>query len=144
MHAVTTVAPEAATAVAKVRPGRLAPWATPVMFAAGGDLTKHPVVPALDHVVQAGRLPCLIGGCTVCSSGPIRSRRLGPQSRDCSIAGRTMPQRTSNYAAGSAGPEAADRLAGAPWARMAGDQVWLRTYGDPLLTWLHQPSEVAL
>jgi hypothetical protein len=49
-----------------------------------------------------------------------------------------------NYAAGSADPEAADRLAGAPWARMAGDQVWLRTYGDPLLTWLHQPSEVAL
>src|SRR5258708_5504113 len=30
----------------------------------------------------------------LCSSGPIRSRRLGAQSRECSIAGRAIPQRT--------------------------------------------------
>jgi len=54
---VTTIAPEAATAVTKVRPGRPAPPATLVIFGAGGDLTKRLVVPALYHLVQAGRLP---------------------------------------------------------------------------------------
>jgi glucose-6-phosphate 1-dehydrogenase len=57
MNTVTTVAPEAATAVAKLRPGRPAPPATLVIFGAGGDLTKRLVVPALYHLVQAGRLP---------------------------------------------------------------------------------------
>ena len=57
MNTVTTVAPEAATAVTKVRPGRPAPPATLVIFGAGGDLTKRLVVPALYHLVQAGRLP---------------------------------------------------------------------------------------
>jgi glucose-6-phosphate 1-dehydrogenase len=57
MTAVTTVAPEAATAVAKVRPGGRAPSATLVIFGAGGDLTKRLVVPALYHLVKAGRLP---------------------------------------------------------------------------------------
>ena len=54
---MTTIAPEAATAVTKVRPGRPAPPATLVIFGAGGDLTKRLVVPALYHLVQAGRLP---------------------------------------------------------------------------------------
>ena len=54
---MTTIAPEAATAVTKVRPGRPALPATLVIFGAGGDLTKRLVVPALYHLVQAGRLP---------------------------------------------------------------------------------------
>src|SRR5260370_3993919 len=57
INPVTTIAPEGATAVTKVRPGRPAPPATLVIFGAGGDLTKRLVVPALYHLVQAGRLP---------------------------------------------------------------------------------------
>ena len=53
---VTTIAPEGATA-AKVLPSGLAPPATLVIFGAGGDLTKRLVVPALIHLVQAGKLP---------------------------------------------------------------------------------------
>src|SRR5215467_795080 len=43
-------------ASAKVLPGRQAPPATLVIFGAGGDLTKRLVVPALYHLVQAGKL----------------------------------------------------------------------------------------
>src|SRR6476620_8795690 len=53
---VTTIAPEGATA-AKVLPSGPAPPATLVIFGAGGDLTKRLVVPALIHLVQAGKLP---------------------------------------------------------------------------------------
>jgi len=54
---VTTIAPEAATTAAKVLPSGPAPPATLVIFGAGGDLTKRLVVPALVHLVQAGKLP---------------------------------------------------------------------------------------
>jgi len=57
MSTVTTIAPEAATTAAKILPGRQAPPATLVIFGAGGDLTKRLVVPALVHLVQAGKLP---------------------------------------------------------------------------------------
>jgi glucose-6-phosphate 1-dehydrogenase len=57
MNAMTTIAPEAATTVARVRPGLRASPATLVIFGAGGDLTKRLVVPALYHLVQASRLP---------------------------------------------------------------------------------------
>jgi glucose-6-phosphate 1-dehydrogenase len=43
-------------ASAKVLPGRQAPPATLVIFGAGGDLTKRLVVPALCHLVRAGKL----------------------------------------------------------------------------------------
>jgi hypothetical protein len=56
MNTVTTVAAEAAPAVAKVHPGRLA--SSLVIFAAGGDWTKRLVV--LCDLVEAGRLPFLI------------------------------------------------------------------------------------
>ena len=57
MSTVTTIAPEAATTAAKILPGRQAPPATLVIFGAGGDLTKRLVVPALVHLVKAGKLP---------------------------------------------------------------------------------------
>ena len=57
MSTVTTIAPKAATTAAKVLPSGPAPPATLVIFGAGGDLTKRLVVPALVHLVQAGKLP---------------------------------------------------------------------------------------
>jgi glucose-6-phosphate 1-dehydrogenase len=56
MNTVTTIASEAATTAAKVLSGGQAPPATLVIFGAGGDLTKRLVVPALYHLVQAGKL----------------------------------------------------------------------------------------
>jgi glucose-6-phosphate 1-dehydrogenase len=56
MSTVTTIASEAATTAAKLLSGRQAPPATLVIFGAGGDLTKRLVVPALYHLVQAGKL----------------------------------------------------------------------------------------
>jgi len=53
---VTTIALEGAKTAAKVRPGHPAPPATLVIFGAGGDLTRRLVVPALYHLVQAGKL----------------------------------------------------------------------------------------
>jgi len=53
MSTATRNAPEAAT---KVLPGRQAPPATLVIFGAGGDLTKRLVMPALYHLVRAGKL----------------------------------------------------------------------------------------
>jgi glucose-6-phosphate 1-dehydrogenase len=50
------IPPKTATA-AKVVQVRQAPPATLVIFGAGGDLTKRLVVPALYHLVQAGKLP---------------------------------------------------------------------------------------
>ncbi len=52
-----TIAPKTAMTAAKVVHGRQAPPATLVIFGAGGDLTKRLVVPALYHLVQAGKLP---------------------------------------------------------------------------------------
>jgi glucose-6-phosphate 1-dehydrogenase len=57
MNTVTTMSPEAAATAANVRPGHPAPPATLVIFGAGGDLTKRLVVPALYHLVRAGKLP---------------------------------------------------------------------------------------
>jgi glucose-6-phosphate 1-dehydrogenase len=55
VSAVATIAP--ATAVAAAIPAnRKAPPATLTIFGAGGDLTKRLVVPALYHLVRAGRL----------------------------------------------------------------------------------------
>jgi glucose-6-phosphate 1-dehydrogenase len=51
------IAPKAAMTAAKVVQSRQAPPATLVIFGAGGDLTKRLVVPALYHLVQAGKLP---------------------------------------------------------------------------------------
>jgi len=51
------IAPKTAMTAAKVVQGRQAPPATLVIFGAGGDLTKRLVVPALYHLVQAGKLP---------------------------------------------------------------------------------------
>jgi glucose-6-phosphate 1-dehydrogenase len=56
MSTATTIAPEAATTAAKILPGRQAQPATLIIFGAGGDLTKRLVVPALYHLVQAGKL----------------------------------------------------------------------------------------
>jgi glucose-6-phosphate 1-dehydrogenase len=57
MNIVTTIAAEAATPLARVCPGRLAPPATPAIFGAAEDLTKRPVGPALYYLIQAGSLP---------------------------------------------------------------------------------------
>jgi glucose-6-phosphate 1-dehydrogenase len=51
------IAPKTAMSAAKVVQVRQAPPATLVIFGAGGDLTKRLVVPALYHLVQAGKLP---------------------------------------------------------------------------------------
>jgi glucose-6-phosphate 1-dehydrogenase len=51
------IAPKTAMTAAKVVQVRQAPPATLVIFGAGGDLTKRLVVPALYHLVQAGKLP---------------------------------------------------------------------------------------
>jgi glucose-6-phosphate 1-dehydrogenase len=56
MITATTIAPESATTAAKILPGRQASPATLIIFGAGGDLTKRLVVPALYHLVQAGKL----------------------------------------------------------------------------------------
>jgi glucose-6-phosphate 1-dehydrogenase len=53
---VTTIALESAKTAEKAHPGHPAPPATLVIFGAGGDLTKRLVVPALYHLVQAGKL----------------------------------------------------------------------------------------
>jgi len=53
----TTIASAAGTTAAKVLPVHHAPPATLVIFGADGDLTKRLVVPALYHLVQAGKLP---------------------------------------------------------------------------------------
>ena len=55
-HGVMVVPKTAMTAANAVQ-RRQAPPATLVIFGAGGDLTKRLVVPALYHLVQAGRLP---------------------------------------------------------------------------------------
>ena len=52
---MATSAPAAAATAAL--PGRTAPPATMTIFGAAGDLTKRLVVPALYHLVRAGRLP---------------------------------------------------------------------------------------
>jgi glucose-6-phosphate 1-dehydrogenase len=54
---VTTIAAEAAAAVAKSPSGRRVPPATLTIFGAAGDLTKRLVVPALYNLVRAGKLP---------------------------------------------------------------------------------------
>jgi glucose-6-phosphate 1-dehydrogenase len=56
MSTVTPIAGEAAASAIKAA-SRQAPPATLVIFGAGGDLTKRLVVPALYHLVQAGKLP---------------------------------------------------------------------------------------
>src|SRR5215831_13590645 len=56
MSTVTTSGAETATTAARIYPGHQAPPATLVIFGAGGDLTKRLVVPALYHLVQAGKL----------------------------------------------------------------------------------------
>jgi glucose-6-phosphate 1-dehydrogenase len=90
MSTETKIAPKGAKTVTKVLRGRQAPPTTLVIFGADGDLTKRLVVPALYNLVQARELP--------------------ERCKDCSIPGRIVPNDFPNYAAGSAGPEAADRL----------------------------------
>src|SRR5467141_2274367 len=51
------IAPKTAMTEGRVLQGRQAPPATLVIFGAGGDLTKRLVVPALYHLVRAGKLP---------------------------------------------------------------------------------------
>ena len=53
---MATSAPAAAGATAAL-PSRTAPAATLTIFGAAGDLTKRLVVPALYHLVRAGKLP---------------------------------------------------------------------------------------
>jgi hypothetical protein len=57
MCAVTTPSSKGAATASKALPGRQPQPATLVIFGAGGDLTKRLVVPALYHLVQAGKLP---------------------------------------------------------------------------------------
>jgi len=57
MSTVTPIAGEAAASATNAAANRQAPAATLVIFGAGGDLTKRLVVPALYHLVQAGKLP---------------------------------------------------------------------------------------
>jgi glucose-6-phosphate 1-dehydrogenase len=57
MGTVTTSSSIGAETVTKVPRGRQSQSATLVIFGAGGDLTKRLVVPALYHLVQAGKLP---------------------------------------------------------------------------------------
>src|SRR5262245_38458292 len=52
----TAIAAKTAASVAKSPSGRRAPPATITIFGAGGDLTKRLVVPALYHLVRAGKL----------------------------------------------------------------------------------------
>src|SRR5262249_18842409 len=54
---MTTIAADAAATVAKSVPGHPLSPATMTIFGAGGDLTKRLVVPALYHLVRAGKLP---------------------------------------------------------------------------------------
>src|SRR5437016_6008652 len=56
MNEGTTIAAEAAATVAKSLSARRAPPATMTIFGASGDLTKRLVVPALYHLVRAGKL----------------------------------------------------------------------------------------
>jgi Glucose-6-phosphate dehydrogenase, C-terminal domain len=140
MNTVTTVAAEAATAVAKVHPGRLA--SSLVIFAAGVDWTKRLVV--LCDLVEAGRLPFLIWDA-------ILFQRADPVGAAWRAVEGWLNSWTSDpakdfpgYAAGREGPAASDRLAGARWAPRGGDQGWPRTHGNPPVTRLHQSIEVAL
>jgi len=57
MCAATTSSSKNAEATSKALPGRQPQSANLVIFGAGGDLTKRLVVPALYHLVQAGKLP---------------------------------------------------------------------------------------
>src|SRR5215467_13259413 len=57
MGTVTTPSSLGAETATKLLLGRLPQSATVVIFGAGGDLTKRLVVPALYHLVQAGKLP---------------------------------------------------------------------------------------
>jgi glucose-6-phosphate 1-dehydrogenase len=57
MCAVTTPSSKGAGTASKALPGRQPQPATLIIFGAGGDLTKRLVVPALYHLVQAGKLP---------------------------------------------------------------------------------------
>src|SRR5262249_60977002 len=54
---MTTIAADAAATVAKSFPSHPLSPATMTIFGAGGDLTKRLVVPALYHLVRAGKLP---------------------------------------------------------------------------------------
>jgi glucose-6-phosphate 1-dehydrogenase len=56
MNEGTTIATQTAANVAKSVSGRRAPPATMTIFGASGDLTKRLVVPALYHLVRAGKL----------------------------------------------------------------------------------------
>jgi glucose-6-phosphate 1-dehydrogenase len=56
MNEATTIAAQNAAGAAKSLSGRRAPPATITIFGAGGDLTKRLVVPALYHLVRAGKL----------------------------------------------------------------------------------------
>src|SRR6516162_11086637 len=53
---MTTIAADAAATVAKSSPGHPLSPAAMTIFGAGGDLTKRLVVPALYHLVRAGKL----------------------------------------------------------------------------------------
>src|SRR5271166_2481171 len=57
MATVTTPSSKGTKTVSKVLWGRQPQSATLMIFGAGGDLTKRLVVPALYHLVQAGKLP---------------------------------------------------------------------------------------
>jgi glucose-6-phosphate 1-dehydrogenase len=57
MGTITTPSSIGAETATKVLRGRQPQSATLVIFGAGGDLTKRLVVPALYHLVQAGKLP---------------------------------------------------------------------------------------
>src|SRR4030095_4078278 len=61
MCAVTTPSSKGAETASKALPGRQPQLATLVIFGAGGDLTKRLVVPALYHLVQAGKLLAVVG-----------------------------------------------------------------------------------
>ena len=54
---MTTIAADAAATVAKSFSGHPLSPATMTIFGAGGDLTKRLIVPALYHLVRAGKLP---------------------------------------------------------------------------------------
>jgi hypothetical protein len=139
MNTMTTVAAEAATAVAKVHPGRLA--SSLVIFAAGVDRTKRQVV--LCDLVEAGRLPFLIWDAIFVSAGRYGRGGLARSGGwlDC---WRCDPAKDfPGYAAGREGAAAADCLAGARWARRVGGRGGPHTRRSAV-TRLHQFIEVAL
>src|ERR1700739_1618524 len=55
--AMTTIAEDAASTVAKSFPGHPLSPATMTIFGAAGDLTKRLIVPALYNLVRGGKLP---------------------------------------------------------------------------------------